>query len=277
MKRAMQAVLSCFLVSAVAGATLGCGEDAPPVDAAIIPDAPPEIGTLSLTWALTNGGTPLQCSDVGGLNVSVTATPQDGGFSEPSSFSCDSGTGMSLPFNSGIYNIEVTLVASGNQQLADPQTLQSIEILTGENTDLGSFTFDVAPMGNVDFTITTEAVAGNCTSEAQNGAGITEIAIEFLDGQGTCVPSTFTIGDGANQTGGTYNADCQGARYTCIDADQAIRAENVPSGTKSMTITGYRGVDECYTRMPQFTVPGNGLSTELLPQTLTPVGACASP
>ena len=276
MKLALHVLIACCVALMVAGAA-GCGEDDPVVDAGPLFDAPPEVGTLSLSWAIEDSGNPLLCDQVGGLSVRVTATPQDGGFATPEAFGCDALSGTSSPIDSGIYNVEIVLVASGGQALSPPETILSVEIVTGQNSDLGSFVFPVVPRGSVLFVIDAQAVAGNCDTEANGGAEISEVLIEVLDAQGACVPATIAIAAGANLPEGTYSSDCAGARYACIDTDQQISIADVPSGTASLNIVGYRGVDACYSRMPQFSVAGNGLLTELLPQNLTAIGPCVMP
>ena len=275
MKLALHLLIACC-VAAAAASVAGCKDDNPAVDAGPDIDAPPEVGTLSLSWTITDAGNQLLCGDVGGLQVRVTATPQDGGFATPESFGCDAGTGTSTPIDSGVYNVEIVLVTSGNRELTTPELRQSVAITTGQNTDLGSFDFEVVPRGEVQFYIDAQAPSGNCDLEANNGAEISEFFIEVRDANGTCVPTTIDIGDGANP-GGTYNSDCTGTRYGCIYTDQKVSIPNVPAGTASLNIVGYRGVDACYSRMPQFSVSGNGLVTELIPQALMPVGPCAMP
>lgn len=255
----------------------GCKDDAPAVDAGPVIDAPPEVGTLSLSWTITDNGNTLACGDVGGLSVRVTATPQDGGFATPEAFGCEVTNGTSAPIDTGVYNVEIVLVTNGNRDLTTPEVIQGVEIMTGQDTDIGTFEFPVSPRGSVEFTIDAQAGTPNCEPEANGGAEISEFRIEVLDSEGTCVPATITIADGANQTGGTYASDCAGARYGCIDNDQLVSISDVPAGTASLNIIGYRGVDECYSRMPQFSVSGNGLLTELLPQVLTAIGPCEMP
>lgn len=271
MKLALQLLIVCCALALVAGVT-GCKDDAPAVDAAPLPDAPPEVGTLSLSWTITDAGNSLMCEQVGGLSVRVTATPQDGGFATPEAFGCDALSGTSAPIDSGVYNVEIVLVASGNRPLSTPETISGVEIMTGQDTALGSFDFPVVPRGAVEFVLDAQAAAGNCETEANGGAEISEMLIEVLDATGACVPMTITIGGTE-----TYNSDCAGARHGCIESDQVVSIPDVPAGTASLNIVGYRGPDECYSRMPQFSVSGNGLLTELIPQALNAVGPCAMP
>lgn len=274
----MKSTHKTVMQSAAFGAALGllltaCGGDNNAVDATPV-DAPPEEGTVSLSWAVDNAGAALTCDDVLGVVVRVTARPVEGGTGYPEAFGCDVGSGTSSAIPANEYNVEVVLTTSNNRPLTEPIEFPNVAVLPGQNTPLGDVVFQVVPEGSVEFTIDTGAAAGNCALEADGGAELSEFRIDYINAQGQCVPATFTIADGANRPGGTYVSDCAIARALCIDADQVVRAENVPSGTVSMNIVGYRGVDECYTRMPLFSVPGNGLLTELAPQLLTPVGPC---
>jgi hypothetical protein len=275
MKTTLHSLIVAGIALLCAPLAIGCGEDNPAVDAAPLPDAPPEVGTLSLSWSILDGATPLTCDQIGGISVSVTARPQDGGFEVPESFGCATRGGTSAPIAAGVYNVEVVLVTGGSRELTTPETIQSVEIVTGQDTPLGAFEFQVTPRGAVEFTLDAQEAPGNCEDVANGGAGITEFFIEVLDADGACVPLTAAIADGAAQTGGSYTLDCLGARYACIDSDQVVRIEEIPSGTASLNIIGYRGADECYTRAPQFSISGNGLLTELSPQALTGVGPCA--
>ena len=95
------------LVTALA-LLLACGGDGNAVDAREI-DAPPPVGTWSLTWSVENAGVALPCERVLGVTVTVTAVPVEGGTGYPNAFACNAGsaTGAAIPAN--VYNVQVAL------------------------------------------------------------------------------------------------------------------------------------------------------------------------
>lgn len=287
MKRILQApiahgALALGLALAVMTATVGCSDPAPAVDAGPLIDAPPEIGTLSLSWTIEDdNGNPLDCAQVGAQNVRVTATPAEGGFATPEAFGCNGLTGTSMPVDSGTYNVEIDVTASVNQMLQplipEPVLINGVEVVTGQDTDLGTFAFAVIPRGGVEFILDAQQAGGNCETQANGGAELSEFLIEVFDADGTCVPSTLTLTDSDGVVVDTYDSDCAGARYGCIESDITVSMADVQSGTTSLNIIAYRGPDPCYSRNPQFSVPGGDLVTELIPQMLNAIGVCMMP
>jgi hypothetical protein len=256
-------------ISLVALLMMACGggNDAVP-DANTEPDAPPAAGTLSLGWLLTDGVNPLTCAQIAGSSVSIRATPSDGGSGVPGTLSCDSGSGsLSLP--PGTFDVVVTLRTSTLDPLTPPQQFDNVLIVDGQETPLGTLTFQVVANGNVEFTVATSTGDSNCADFASGGAGMTDIYVEFRNELGQCLLTDFVIAAGANNPGGTFSSDCAGTTLgACIERDQAIRVEAVTSGPSSMVFTGYKSGVECFSRNSQFIVPGGELTTSLIPQQL---------
>lgn len=267
--RLVFAGLAAF-VAAGAMACGGGGQDN--VDATPTPDAPPNEGTLSLSWEITDGANALTCDQVAAARVSIRAIPTAGGSGFPEVVDCDQATGTNVTLPANTYNVTVTLITSTNGQLTTPLVFSNVEVKTGLNTSLGTASFEVVPQGNLEFTMDTNVDGPNCDPDASGGAGMTDIYIEFRNAQGNCVTTDFTVAAGAGQgtLTGTFSSDCAGTAFGgCIESDQTITVQGAPSGPNSMVFTGYKGATECFSRTSQFSVPGGNLTTSLIPQLLT--------
>jgi hypothetical protein len=268
MNRLTHRLLISGLLSGLLGFASACGGGDGNADAAVEPDAPPAVGTLSVSWQITDGADTLLCEQVAGSSVSIRATPSGGGSGVPGVLSCDPGSG-SVTIPAGTYDVVVTLITSNNSQLSEPQQFDDIEIKVGQQTSVGPLNFQVVPQGKVEFKISTDSGNSNCAPDAQGGAGMTDIYMEFRDIDGACIPIDFAIGEGASQPAGTFSSDCAGTTFGgCIENDQTIYIEGVPSGANSMTLVGYKNSVECFSRTSQFTVAGNNLTTSLVSQLL---------
>lgn len=258
-----------FRASALAALFLvACGGGNEVPDANTEPDAPPPAGTLSLRWLLTDGVNSLTCAQIAGASVSIRATPSDGGSGVPSTLTCDSGSG-SVTLPPGTFDIVVTLRTSTLDPLTPPQQFDDVLIVDGQETPLGTLTFEVLAHGNVEFTMVTSTGNSNCDAFADGGAGMTDVYVEFRNELGQCVLTDFVIAAGANHPAGTFSSDCLGTTLgACIERDQIIRVDGATSGASSMVFTGYKDGAECFSRTSQFTVPGGELTTELIPQQL---------
>jgi hypothetical protein len=265
------------LLTGLLGFASGCGGGDNNPDAAPPPDAPPQVGTLNLSWQITDGvaGT-LTCAEVAGSSVSIRATPKGGGTGVPSVLSCDSGSG-SVTIPAGTYDVVITLITSNNSQLSEPQQFNDVEIKVGLQTAVGPLNFQVVPLGIVEFKIDTDSGASNCAPDTQGGAGMTDIYVAFHNADGECISRNFIIGEGATQPAGIFLSDCAGTTFGgCIENDQTIRLEGVSSGANSMVFLGYKNGVGCFARTSQFTVAGNNLTTTLITQLLvrTLIPAC---
>jgi hypothetical protein len=249
MKRAL---LSCLLVA-------GCGDDSGLPDARVI-DTPPPPGTLSLTWSITDGATPIECADVGASFVTVTTRPINQPFGSNSVIRCSDGTGQ-VELAPDVYDVAVSLASVQ----ADEVVFQSIEVASGMDTPIGNAAFDVPRVGGFSFRLDAGG-SGNCTA-----AGLTAVQLDVARVGGGCVVTTFDIAAGASQPAGTYTTSCAApaAHPLCIENDQTVTAQpTIPSGTHLLTITGQVGGNACWSRQSQFDVPAGGEIRALVTQIL---------
>lgn len=242
-----------------------CGDDSAATDAAVVIDARPDQGTLSLSWTLADSDqSVIDCEDVAAVTVSISAFPEGAGSGVPLAFPCSDGQ-ASPRLGTGTYQLRIELRA-GAGVLDGPITLNGIEITQDQETALGQIDFEVPTTGGFSFLLDTPPLGSNC--DASEG-DLTSVLFELRDDADACVPTTFEIGDGAEQTGGTYQSDCQGASFGCIDNDQEITVSGAASGPHTLRITGAKGgVESCYSRNAQITIPGNDLIRDLPAQQL---------
>lgn len=261
--------LRAWLWCAALGCLLGaCGDTAPP-DTGDPPDAGPPVGRLSLAWEIVDGDQPLSCAAIDAEVVRVQVVPSGGGGGLVETIACEEGVGaMSMPED--VYDVQVTLI-SPLGQLGEAFTWQQVEVLIGQTESLGRISFDVPPRGDVTFLLDAGAEGGNC-EPAPGGGDIVEMRLEMRKLGGACVPTTFEIGEGATRPAGTYESDCAGAAFACIERDQSVRAVGVPSGTNVLTVVGITSNGQaCYRRISQFDVPGGDLTASLPVQRLVEV------
>jgi hypothetical protein len=236
---------------------VGLGPDAPNLIDAPIP------GTLSVAWTLEHEGTPLTCTQLGAVSVTVEIVREGEAFGVVDSFNCSSAMGISRDLAPGDYDLEITLAGSG-VTLAGPTRRISVPVVSSQNTVVDPLVFDVDPSGTLVFRMTTGL--DSCAPQP-GGAGITATSIELRDAGGTCVPTTFEISAGATsgRPAGTYASDCAAATFGCIADDQDVTAMDVASGPRTMVITGLVGADACWNRQTSFSVRSAGLTTTLSP------------
>ena len=245
-----------------------CGGGDSAVDAGKAIDAAPLSGTFSLAWSLSDGTDAVTCADVGGLSIGISITPAGGGGGQSEAFTCAGGSGTSRPMPVGLYNLSIELKAAAGA-LADPVRITNVEIKQGENTALDAQTFVVAATGAFTFKVTTSSAGDNCDTGG-TGAGIGGLIFELRDSTGACTPTTFDVAAGAVGAASTYTTTCPaGAQHACIEKDQVITVNGVSSGSHTLMMTGFKDAIDCYTRSPQFSVPGNNLVTDLPDQQLS--------
>ncbi len=264
--------LGAVVLFAVAGGA--CGGETSPGE----PDAGPMLdadvrATFNLTWTIADDGTgaPLTCADVAATAVSARLLLEDSLSGVPVSFPCDSGSGTTPPLEPGEYDVTFRLVGSAGE-LAEVETQMT---LTPSGISNASTEFSVVPRGGFAFTLDALAGAGNCASVDQEGAGINQVQLEFLDNNSPagCLPATFSI------DGQTYETTCNGEVFDgCIENDTVVTVTDVASGVRRLAVTGLRaGELACYRSSSLFSVPGSNLSAEVgvIPLALQPVAGCA--
>jgi hypothetical protein len=245
----------------------GCGggsdnPDAGPIDAAVT------RGTMSLAWSLTDlDDNPITCEDVGALSISVTVTPPGfGGVVEP--FSCAGGMGTTSDLRATTYNV-VVIPSSVLGALSESILIDSVEVVAGQNVDLGTLVFEIDPVGSFNFKVDTGATAGNCDDEGAGGGALTALEFRLVDDQDICVPTTFIIGDTSATPPVTYEADCQGATIGCFEKDVVFSVLDTRSGPHTLEITGTKNGLDCYARSSIISIPGNSLGRMLGNQILS--------
>jgi hypothetical protein len=258
---------AALLIAVIPGllASGACGDDSAAVDAAVVIDARPDEGTLALAWTVADADqSPITCDEVAALTVAVNALPEGAGSGIPLAFPCGDGSGT-VQLDSGTYQLRIELRA-GAGVLDGPITMNGVEITQDQTTDLGSIGFEVPTTGGFSFLLDTPPLGSNCD---QAEGDLTEVIFELRDATDTCVPATFEIAAGAASSAGTYQADCTGAGFGCIDNDQMITAIGVDSGPHGLVMRGAKGgVPDCYRRDAQIIIPGNDLVRNLPAQQL---------
>jgi len=250
---------------------LGCGGGGGSPDASTAPDAASK-GTLSFTWSVSDpSSNPLACEDVGGLTVTVTATPAIGGFAQIDSFACPNASGTTRGLDPADYNLAFRLSALSGA-LATDVVMNGVTVNAGQDSALGNVAFEVVPSGGFHFTVDAGSDP-NCDDVASGGAGITALEMELHDDGDNCVATDFCVGDTDTATAGcqggtTYSNDCAGATTACVDDTTAISVAGVVSGTHHLVLTGWRDLDACFARDSQIVIPGNDLDRDLGAQNL---------
>jgi hypothetical protein len=231
-----------------------------------VPDAA-SGGRFSLSWEITDGSAVLDCTRVGGSAIRVSAFPVGGGTAEIDVLPCTAGMGTTRPLEPGKYDVEIELRATQGS-LAAPVRVKDAQLTRGGEINLGKHVFAVVPQGQLTFTLDSGRAGGNCGAPEQGGAGITSMVLTLRDGNGACVPATWSIGAGTAGTAGSYAADCSGSTYGCIAADQQLSLESWASGPYRLEVSASRGAETCYHADAPFTVPGNQLRADLRAITL---------
>jgi hypothetical protein len=258
---------AALLLAVIQGlaASVACGDDSAAADAAVVIDARPDEGTLALAWTVADADqSPITCDDVAALTVGVSAILEGAGSGTPLAFPCGDGAGTAQ-LAPGTYALRIELRA-GAGVLDGPIVSSGVEITRDQTTDLAPVTFEVPTTGGFSFLLDTPPLGSNC-DEAEGD--LTEITFELRDATDTCVPATFEIAAGAASSAGTYQADCTGAGFGCIDNDQMITVIDVDSGPHGLVMRGAKGgVADCYSRNAQIIIPGNDLVRNLPAQQL---------
>lgn len=264
---------AALLIAIIPGLLVtGCGDDAAAVDAAVVIDARPDEGTLALSWTVADADqSPITCEDVAALTVGINAFLEGAGSGTPLAFPCGDGSGTAQ-LDPGVYQLRIELRAGVAGVLDGPITVNGVEITRDQTTDVDPIGFEVPTTGGFSFLLDTPSQGSNC-DEAEGD--LTAITFELRDGDDTCVPATFEIAEGASSSAGTYESDCAGASFGCIDNDQQITALGVGSGPHTLVMSGARGgLADCYSRNAQITIPGNDLVRDLPAQQLMLLPQC---
>lgn len=238
----------CLIASLIAG----CGDDdRPAADAAPQPPDANVSGTITFSWAISDGDSPLACTDVDATTVSISLQPVGVVGGETDAFTCAVGEATTRGLPPRDYNVELSLRTTEGL-LTDRIVRSNITVSPQQDTDLGAIEFVVNPVGSFSFTIAADD-DGNC----EGGAEIVDMELE-LRKDGTCVPATFDVG------GTDYTNSCGGETFGgCIASDTAVSVTDIASGQYTLAVTGTRDGAACYVTTAQFGVPGNELTSDL--------------
>lgn len=232
----MRKRFACLLVMVAAAALAACGGGGGGVDAGPTIDAHVGLGTLTVSWTLTDDmGAPITCADVGASSVRVEEAPTSGAQPPPADvFSCSSGMGVTKLLEAGDYNIRVSLnstsIAAG-PLATDPQKPASIT--DGNNTTYPPVTFAVKKAGGFKFSIKALTNGPNCMPIGM-GAGITGMSLELIDQGGGCVPLPM------------IGTQCPPATGACIENTMTLQETGILPGDYTLEIRGYQGTEDCY-------------------------------
>jgi hypothetical protein len=173
---------------------------------------------------------------------------------------CAAGEGESRPLSPDSYRVTVELAGVETEEVRFDDVVVEVD----QTTPAGDAVFVVDPRGGLALRV--DAGAGsNCTDAAITGV---QLALTRV-GEG-CVATTFEIAAGGTLPASSYTTSCGNpAPHICIEDDQQITvAPTLPTGTYQLAITGFVGMDACYTSQPQFVIPAGGATEDLGTQEL---------
>ena len=219
-------------------------------------DSPPELGSFSIQWSVTDANhQPIPCDRVGGISMTVTYHNRAYSGALTEAFTCSTGSGTANGVIVGSYDFDYELDASDGPLATIPGP-RAVAITSGQTTTLDPVTFAVDATGALALTITTGHAGGNCAG----GAGITSTTITLVHAtSGACEPLTLAISAGATQPAGNYTINCAAPTAgPCIDHDQTLTATGVPSDAYTIHVRGNVGTAACWSNNDALQVPALG-------------------
>jgi hypothetical protein len=126
---------------------VACGDDAGLPDARVIDGSPPG-GTLSLTWTLADGETPVTCDQVGAATVTLSIIPVGQPFGVTEAFGCTSAQGTTRVIAAGRHDVTATL--GGGGAIAPAVLRLGVEVRSNEVTAVEAIAFDVDATGALE-------------------------------------------------------------------------------------------------------------------------------
>jgi hypothetical protein len=217
---------------------------------------PGPTGTFSVQWTVTDqNNQPLACDRISAQAMTVLAhnLAFEGGLTQI--FSCSTGMGMSQAMAPGTYEMNFELSGTFGS-LAQGAKQAPVQIEANANLALQPVSFQVDARGSIALKLATNK-ASNCGSAASGGAAIDQVTIALNhNSDGSCEPITLSISDGATQTGGTYTVNCTTPMTRgCIENDQTITANGVPSDSYTFKVRGLVAGKACWVNMDSLQVP----------------------
>lgn len=212
-------------------------------------------GSASVTWSITAANLSATCASAGAASVSLALHSRATGDDTPFTFSCTDGQGMTAPVPAGAYGATATLRAADGATLATVAVPTAITIAAGQVATLDPIVFSVSDHGQLVLSLATLSTASNCKPREDGGAAITGFAIVFEHAAGGCAPVTFTRARGTT-TLGTYTISCTSPMVaSCIERDETLTVDNLPSGPYGIGATALRGPSACWTGTDALFVP----------------------
>lgn len=225
-------------------------------------------GTAAAAWSIALGGRPATCAQVGAASVSVLLHSRDGA-DVTTSFDCTDGRGVSLPIVANAYDATLTLRAADGAVMVSSSTQGAITIGAGQVTALTPVVFTAAGRGKLTLAIVPLSDSLACRPRNQGGLGLTSHEISIVRAEGACTPVTLVRTRGRVVVG-TFLVNCSTPQTaSCIERDELLTIESMPSGPYLLGVHGWSGVFQCGAANDVFVVPSNGALTkrvQLAPQ-----------
>jgi hypothetical protein len=261
----MATKLLCLFVSAlVLSTSAACNRCSPDVTAR---------GAASVAWSISIADQPASCAAVGATSVTLLLHPRAGA-DVTTAFACTDGQGTTPAVVAGPYEATVTLRAADGAVIATAPTQASVTIGADQVTTLSPAAFSVDDHGKLVVSLATLGTRSNCADGTHGGAGVTANFLTLEHSFGSCAPVTFTRARGATQLG-TYTVDC-GTPVTsgCIERDETLTVDDLPSGGYVIRVTGMVGAIRCWNQTDVFEVAGGGATTTRTVQLATFGAGC---
>ncbi len=243
-------------MAALSTAALACSGGGAEPDAGVADAAPEPPGEVTLSWQLVDGDETLACDDVGAVTVSVTLLPLDAFAGEVRTGSCDVGQdAFTFEVAPGPYTARVELIATTGA-IGDVIELSRFEVESGATITLDPVTFEVSQVGGASFRAQAQPFNDNCEDDGTPPIEEMRFEIETLDG--TCVPTTFQIGEGESGSEDEYDSACDGATTGCVEHDQLVQFEDLEPGDYRLEVLARDETDRCFGLGRRFKTVGGG-------------------
>jgi hypothetical protein len=223
-----------------------------------------EEAQFSLSWTISQGAAPSDCTVIGANGVSFVFTGPGQAFDDI--YDCEPTSHDSPSMILGAYTISGSLINDADQAnviIFDQLNVTSSLDVVDELKVVPTFAFD-APSAAQDVGFGVDfGVAGgdNCTSTGAGGSGVVQQQIDLYDlGAGTCL-ATFHI-TGTDQENLAFD-DLTCAPALCYENSVTQTINALPPGDYTMDVTGFKGavgaqLNACYYGTKDFTVPVTG-------------------
>jgi hypothetical protein len=194
---------------------------------------------------------------------------RDSGVDTVFSFACTAAQATTPMVIAGDYDVTLALQTAAGIQLVAAPTQAAIAIPSGQITTLPPAVFPVLDLGELVLSAVALNATSNCAAADRGGAGLTGFTIGLEHAADGCAPVTFTRRRGTT-TLGTYTVACTSSAVTsCIERDETLTVDGLPSGPYAIGMTGLRNALPCWSGTDVLSVPAGAIATqpvELAPQ-----------